>query len=95
MKLLISSEAAKSIKAVINFIESQNTTGSGIRWFRKLEKYLRRIIQVTPSLPLCKYPPFSEKKLHCIVYKDWIIAFKNRGNNCVIIAFVYGANLNY
>jgi len=30
MKLLISPEAAKSVKAVIEFIESQNTSGSGV-----------------------------------------------------------------
>ena len=95
MKLLINVEAAKSIKAVMQFIESQNTNGSGNRWFYKLQRYLLEIIQVNQSLPLCKYPPFREKKLHCIIYKDWVVAFKNEKDKCVIMAFVYGTNLNY
>lgn len=95
MKLLISSEAAKSVMAVMQFIGSQNTKGSGLRWFKTLENYLINIISVSKSISSCKYPPFKEMGLHCLVYKDWVIAFKNYDDRCEIIAFVYGSNLNY
>ena len=95
MKLLIRSEAAKSLKAVLQFIESQNTKGSGFRWFRKLENYLMKAVAASKSLSLCKYPPFKEMGLNCLIYKDWVIAFKNQENRLEIIAFIYGSNLNY
>ena len=67
MKLLISPEAAKTVKAVMQFIKSQNTIESGTKWFRKMEKYLLATIQQRQSVSLCKYPPFREKELHCII----------------------------
>ena len=95
MKILIKKEAAKSIKAVIKFIESKNTKGSGLRWFRRLENHLLKTTPVSKSLTLCKYPPFKKMGLICLIYKDWVIAFKNYEDRCEIIAFVYGSNLNY
>lgn len=95
MKVVISRSAQASVKGVIDFIESKNIAGSGQRWAKKLVDYLETLPKSHNVIPLCKYPPFRELELKCVVYNDWVVAFLVTKSKLKVVAFVYGENLVY
>jgi hypothetical protein len=73
---------------VVNFIESKNTQGAGVRWLTKLMEHLTR-----PDLIKgCHNKSFNQLGLHCLRLHDWIVAFSYDTHQVFIEAILHSAS---
>ncbi len=75
MQINYTVNAFTSLTGLINFIESNNTTGAGLRWLNKFELFLQKNLRVPKRITLCHNHTFNELNLRCIYFNDWLIAF--------------------
>jgi hypothetical protein len=76
-------DAFTSLFKLINFIESKNTAGAGIRWLNKYEAFLQKKIRNLSIIKKCYNKSFHDLRLHCLNYKDWVIAFSVSKKRCL------------
>ena len=93
MEINYTNDALKSLTALVSFIEKQNTKGAGLRWLAKYELYLNETLIHHSIIKLCNNTTFSELKLKCINYNDWLIAFSTDKNNITIEAFIHKSRI--
>lgn len=74
MQIKYTIDAFASLTSLINFIESKNTQGAGIRWLERYEGFLLKILNNIKRLSLCKNVTFKKLHLHCVYFNDWLIA---------------------
>lgn len=91
MEIVIKAKALKTLSGVADYLDSINTIGSGSRWLdrfvTRIEAYARPNIQY----PLCRHIRLVHRRLSCITYKNWVIAFKIQQGKVVIYEVIFGA----
>lgn len=75
MEIRFSSNAYSSLVRVVNFIESKNTKGSGLRWASRFESFLLSSLIKPSEIKLCNNKTFRQLNLRCIYFNDWVVAF--------------------
>ncbi len=86
-------DAFASLTSLINFIESKNTKGSGIRWLERFEKYLEKAFVNAKQKRLCNNATFKQLNLRCIYFNDWLIAFSIHKNSILIEALLHKSRI--
>lgn len=86
-------DAFASLTSLINFIETKNTEGSGIRWLNRYEKYLKKKFATAKQKRLCNNAAFKKLNLCCIYFNDWLIAFSIHENFILIEALLHKSRI--
>lgn len=94
MQINYSTDAFDSLIHLINFIESKNTKGAGIRWLNKYEVFLKKKLKTAQQIKLCNNETFHRLNLHCIHYHDWVIAFSIHNKDVLIEAILHKSRIN-
>ncbi len=75
MQVNYTADAFTTLIQLVNFIETSNTEGAGLRWLSRYELFLEKKLLRTQQIKLCRNNTFKELGLHCIFFNDWLIAF--------------------
>lgn len=75
MQVRYTSNAFASLVRLINFIETNNTEGAGVRWLNQYENFLEKTFLNARHKRVCNNAAFKKLDLKCIYFKDWLIAF--------------------
>lgn len=93
MQINYSSDAFAALTGIVNFVESKNTRGAGLRWFNRYEKFIEKSLIKPDVINYCNNKTFYELKLRCINFNDWVIAFSVGKNNIFIEAILHSSLL--
>lgn len=93
MQVSYTGDAFATLTGIINYIESTNTLGAGMRWFDKFESFLAKSFTTALLIPLCNNNTFNELGLRCINYNDWVIAFSVEDNAILIEAILHTSRI--
>jgi hypothetical protein len=88
MQINYTGAAFTALCDVINYVESTNTLGAGVRWLNKLEKFLLQSLQNPSVIRFCNNHTFYRLELRCLNFNDWVIAFSIDANSNVLIEAV-------
>jgi len=93
MQISYTGTAFEALSDVVNFVESKNTLGAGIRWLNKFETFLTQSLTRPDIIKLCNNKTFYELGLKCLNYNDWVIAFSLNGEQILIEAILHSSRL--
>lgn len=89
MQIKYTTDAFESLAQLVNFIESKNTAGAGLRWLEKYEQYLIKSFANAKRTRLCNNATFKKLSLRCVYFNDWLIAFSVHENFVLIEALLH------
>ncbi len=96
MKLDLRKRALNTLADITDWIEFQNTIGSGERWLAKTFEELANVAASNVNHSICKDPKLAKFQYRCFTYKDkWVVAYKIERNQFVVYRFIYGPWLDY
>jgi hypothetical protein len=90
MEIIFLPSARKTILSIIKFIDDLNTIGAGERWYDKLIIYCNKYALPNVQYSLCNNKGLAKRKLSCIVFNNWIIAFTIEEDTFIIHHVIYG-----
>ncbi len=90
MEIVFLPSAKKTTQSIINFIDELNTKGAGDRWYDRLVNFCKKYALPNTKYSLCNNKWLAKRKLSCIVFNNWIIAFTIEENNFIIHHVIYG-----
>ena len=93
MQIKYTSDAFASLAHLINFIESKNTAGAGVRWLERYEQHLTKSFVNAKSKRLCNNATFKKLNLRCIYFNDWLIAFSIHENFILIETLLHKSRI--
>ncbi len=93
MEVIYKPRASKIIDGVIDWVEKENTAGSGARWFDKLDAKINALAKSKAKFAVCKHPSLAKFNYRCYAYNDWIIAFRISENKFEVCRFIWGKRL--
>jgi hypothetical protein len=94
MQINYTTDAFTSLLQLVNFIESKNTIGAGLRWLSRYEIFLKRSLQNPLLIKICNNQTFKKLKLRCLNYKDWTIAFSIHDKSVLIEALLHKSRIS-
>jgi hypothetical protein len=89
MRIKYSADAFATLTSLINYIESKNTAGAGLRWFHRYEIFLQKELVNLKHKRLCRNATFKKLNLRCLYFNDWLIAFSINENVILIEAILH------
>ena len=93
MQIYIRKRALNAIMKAAQFVESKNTPGAGDRWADKLKREIIKFANAKVKLAICRNVSLTKFNYRCIVYKDWIIAYRISENEFEVCRFIYASRL--
>ena len=93
MQVNYSHTAFQTLAGLVNYIESFNTEGAGLRWLLKFEKFLVTSFSEKTKFSICNNKAFQQISLQCIYYKDWILAFSVQEDSVLIEAILHKSRI--
>lgn len=93
MEVIYKPRAINDVGKVIDWVESQNTPGSGERWFNRLDELINKLAKAKAKFALCKHPSLAKFNYRCYTYNDWVIAFRQTDTKFEVCRFIWGARL--
>jgi len=93
MEINYTLDAFSSLTQLINFIESKNTLGAGLRWLSKFEAFLNNSLHTPHSIKKCNNLTFNRLQLHCIYFNEWLIAFSINKDDVLIEALLHRSRI--
>ena len=78
----------------MNFIESKNTAGAGLRWLERYELFLQSAFINPEKIRHCNNHAFHKLNLRCIYFNDWVIAFSIFENFILIEAILHKSRIS-
>ena len=93
MQINYTTDAFASLLGLINFIETTNTEGAGLRWFEKYEVFIQKSLFNPSQIKICHNQTFKKLELHCINYNDWTIAFSIHDGYILIEALLHKSRI--
>ena len=94
MQIDYTAEAFSSLIQLVNYIESTNTRGAGLRWLNRYELFLKMKLRAPERIKLCNNYTFDKLKLHCIYFNDWVIAFSISEKSVLIEALLHKSRIS-
>lgn len=94
MEINYTIEAFTSLTEIVNYIESRNTRGAGLRWLDRFEQFLSEKLKHDDLTPLCNNQTFQTLLLKCLNYNDWIIAFSTSNDIITIEAILHTSRIS-
>ncbi len=93
MLVKYTNSAFASLAQLINFIETTNTAGAGIRWLNRYEQFLDKTFLNTKHKRICNNAALKKLNLKCIYFNDWLIAFSIQQNIILIEALLHKSRI--
>ena len=94
MKLTVRKTASNTIAATKNWIDRQNTEGSGERWVIRLFEELRKRANSEVKHAICKNESLAKRNYSCFTYnKKWVVAYKIEANRFIVCRIIVGSML--
>ena len=93
MLINYTTDAFASLVKLLNFIETANTKGAGMRWLDRYEAFLQGRLSNTQHIKLCNNITFYSLNLRCIYFNDWLIAFSIHDNEIWIEAVLHKSRI--
>jgi len=75
MPISYTKDAFTTLIQLVNFIETSNTEGAGVRWLTRYESFIEKKLSNPLYIKLCYNQTFNKLNLRCIYFNDWLIAF--------------------
>lgn len=94
MRISYTAKAFESLIQLVNYIESTNTQGAGVRWLNRYELFLKKKLDMPELIKICHNFTFGKLKLRCIYFNDWVIAFSNHKNSILIEALLHKSRIS-
>jgi len=94
MQIDYTTDAFTSLIQLVNYIESKNTQGAGLRWLKRFEDFLKTKLQRPNAVKLCNNATFNQLNLHCIYFHEWVIAFSITGDTVLIEALLHKSRIS-
>lgn len=94
MQINYTANAFSSLIQLVNYIESTNTEGAGLRWLNRYELFLKNKLDKPETIKICYNLTFSKLKLHCIYFNDWVIAFSVHKSSILIEALLHKSRIS-
>jgi hypothetical protein len=94
MKVLFSDAAYAKILDVAEFVDNINTPGAGDRWVERLVDFIQDYAKLKRiQWPLCRNKNLAANFYSCLIFKNWVIAFKVENREFKVYDFIYGSLL--
>ncbi|WP_295674282.1 type II toxin-antitoxin system RelE/ParE family toxin [uncultured Mucilaginibacter sp.] len=93
MIVKITPKALSVIDAIADFVESQNTEGSGARFALKFKTSIEKLARPNVQYSLCDHPVLAAYKYSCRHFNDWVIAFRITENELIVYEIIHGSLL--
>ena len=93
VNLEISAEAEQMITGYLLWLEERNTPGAALRFYFQLENRIKKLTSSHPIFPPCQNQTLSKRKLYCIKWRQWILAFEVLSDKIILRAFLHKAYL--
>jgi hypothetical protein len=93
MQINYTTDAFTALVQLINFIETKNTAGAGLRWFTRYEIFLQKSLLNPAQIKICNNDTFKKFGLRCINYNDWVIAFSTHEQFILIEAVLHKSRI--
>lgn len=93
MQVSYTGDAFTTLTSIVNYVESVNTLGAGVRWLDKFELFVSTAFTNPSLINLCNNSTFNQLNLRCINYKDWVIAFSIDDETILIEAILHTSRI--
>ena len=93
MQINYTADAYASLLQLVNFIETTNTKGAGLRWLDRYEVFLQKTLFNPIQVKICHNLTFKKLNLRCINYNDWVIAFSVHKEYTLIEALLHKSRI--
>ncbi len=90
MQVFFTLKAQNALTAIVDFVESKNSPGSGIRFALKLESKINEYALENIKYALCSNYILAKLGYSCFSYHKWVIAFKIVNNQFIVYRIVWG-----
>jgi hypothetical protein len=95
MIVSFSDTALDKIFDIAEFVDDINTPGAGDRWIERMVDFIKDYAKLSHiQWPLCRNENLATHSYNCLVYKNWIIAFKIESSEFKIYDLIYGSLLD-
>ena len=94
MQISYTANAFGSLIQLVNYIESTNTKGAGVRWLKRFEMFLKKKLHTPLKIKFCNNIYFSQLNLRCIYFNEWIVAFGVYENMVLIEALLHKSRIS-
>ncbi|SFQ47883.1 hypothetical protein [Parafilimonas terrae] len=94
MQINYTTDAFYALIQLVNYIESKNTQGAGLRWLSRFEKFLERKLKSASQIKLCNNIAFQQLNLRCIYFNEWIVAFSVYEDSVLIEALLHKSRIS-
>ena len=78
MQINYTGAAFASLCDVVNYVESMNTFGAGVRWLNRFEMFLQQGFLNPTVIKLCNNQTFYSLQLRCLNFNDWVSRFPSK-----------------
>ena len=93
MQIKYTLDAFASLTTLLNYIESKNTQGAGLRWLESYESFLTKELINIKRLSFCKNAVFNKLQLNCIYFNEWLIAISIHEDFILVEAFLHKSRI--
>lgn len=93
MPISYTADAFESLVDIVNYIESMNTLGAGLRWLNKFETFLVESLSSSARIKHCNNLTFNQLGLYCLNFNDWVVAFSTHHDKILIEAILHSSRL--
>jgi hypothetical protein len=93
MQINYTTEAFASLIQLVNYIESKNTQGAGLRWLKRFEVFLTKKLHTPSQIKFCNNETFYQLHLRCIYFNEWVIAFSIHEDAVLIEALLHKSRI--
>lgn len=94
MQINYTEDAFSSLMQLVNYIESTNTLGAGLRWLRRFEAFIHKKLRMPDNIALCNNKTFNQLHLRCIYFNDWVIAFSIHSDFVLVEAMFHKSRVS-
>ncbi|MEO6329245.1 MAG: type II toxin-antitoxin system RelE/ParE family toxin [Ginsengibacter sp.] len=94
MEVNYTTDAFAILIQLVNYIETSNTEGAGLRWLSRYEIFLQKKLSNAQKVRPCSNRTFKKLKLRCIHFNDWLIAFSIHEDFTLIEAILHKSRIS-
>ena len=93
MRVMYEAEAMETLFDIAYFIDCLHTEGAGDAWVQKFLIRIESYALPHVSYALCNHSYLASLNLSCLIYNDWVVAFKIQDHEFRVYKIVRGAIL--
>ena len=93
MKVVLHPIAQETIDEIAEFVDGINTPGAGDRWTDRILDFIIAHAKPRAKYALCQNDELAEMLLSCIIFNNWVIAFRIEKNTLTVYQIIHGSLL--